>query len=57
MTDVVEIAKERHAGLVAEIAELDDFICIAEKLVENGGNDAEEENGSSPMNLFAETAA
>ena len=57
MTDVVEIAKERCDALAAEIAKLSDFICMAEELVENGGNDAEEEQGSSPLNLFAGTKA
>ncbi len=52
MTDVVEIAKERRARLAAEIGKLDDFVCMAEKLVENGGNDAEEEHDSSPLNLL-----
>jgi hypothetical protein len=57
LTDVVEIAKERCDALAAEIAKLSDFICMAEELVENGGNDAEEEQGSSPLNLFAGTKA
>jgi hypothetical protein len=35
MTDVVEIAKERQARLAAEVGRLDDFICMAEALVEN----------------------
>jgi len=55
MTDVVEIARERQARLAAEIAKLDDFIRMAEKLVKNGGNDAEEEGDSSPLILFADT--
>jgi hypothetical protein len=33
MTDVVEIAKKRRAKLKAEVARLDDFIRMAEKLV------------------------
>jgi hypothetical protein len=33
MTDVVEIAKERRVRLAAEIAKLDEFIRMAEKLV------------------------
>jgi transcriptional regulator with XRE-family HTH domain len=33
MTDVVEIAKERRAKLKAEVAKLDEFIRMAEKLV------------------------
>ena len=57
MTDVVEIAKKRRAMLAAEIGTLDDFVCMAEKLVENGGNDAEEEHDSSTLNLFAGTKA
>ena len=57
MTDVVEIANERRDALAAEIAKLDDFIRMAEELVENGGNDAEEEQESSPLNLFADTKA
>ena len=35
MTDVVEIAKERRARLVAEIAKLDDFVCMAEALLKH----------------------
>ena len=57
MTDVVEIAKKRRDALAAEIVKLDDFVCMAEKLVENGENDAEEEHDSSPINLFAGTKA
>ncbi len=57
MTDVVEIAKERRDALAIEIGQLDDFVCMAEKLVENGENDAEEEHDSSPINLFAGTKA
>lgn len=57
MTDVVEIAKERHARLVTEIGELDDFVGMAEKLLQNGGNDAEERHDSSTLNLFADTEA
>ncbi len=57
MTDVVEIANKRRDALAAEIAKLSDFICMAEELVKNGGNDAEEEQGSSPLNLFAGTKA
>jgi len=36
MTDVVEIAKERRATLVAAIGALDDFIRMAEALVQDG---------------------
>ncbi len=57
MTDVFEIAKERRDALAAEIGKLDDFICMAEKLIENGGNDAEEEYELSPINLLADKKA
>jgi hypothetical protein len=57
MTDVIEIAKERRAKLVAEIAKLDDFVGMAEKLVQNGENDAAERHDSSSLNLFADTKA
>jgi hypothetical protein len=57
MTDVVEIAKKRRDALVAEIGKLDDFVCMAEQLVENGGTDAEEEHDSSTLNLVADTKA
>ncbi len=55
MTDVVEIAKKRRDALAAEIGRLDDFVGMAEKLAENGANDAEEEHDSSPLNLFFDT--
>lgn len=57
MTDVVKIAKERRDALAAEIGRLDEFVRTAEKLVENGGNDPEEEHDSSPINLFADKKA
>ena len=57
MTDVVEIAKERRDALATEIGQLDDFICMAEKMVENGENDAEEEYDSSLINLFTDEKA
>ena len=57
MTDVVEIVKKRRDALATEIGKLDDFIRMAEKLVESGGNDAEEEYELSPINLFADTKA
>ncbi len=57
MTDIVEIAKKRREAIAAEVGELDDFVCMAEELLENCGNDAEEEFGSSPINLFADTKA
>jgi hypothetical protein len=54
MTDVVTIAKERRADLASEIARIDDFIRMAEALVEwsqsNAGKagDAEAEITSEP---------
>ena len=57
MIDVVEIAKERRDALATEIGTLNDFVCMAEKLVKNGGTDAEKERDSSPINLFADTPA
>ncbi len=57
MTNVIEIAKKRRDALTAEIGKLDDFVCMAEKLVEDGGNDAEEEHDSSPITLYADTKA
>ncbi len=52
MTEALEIAKKRRDALAAEIGKLDDYICIWEKLVGNGGNDAEEEHESSPLIFF-----
>jgi len=57
MTDVVEIAKKRRDALAAEIGKLDDFVCMAEKLVEDGGNDTDEEQDSSVMILHDVTKA
>ncbi len=57
MTDVVEIARERQAALVAELAEVGEFIRMAETLVENGEIDAAEERDSASVNLFADTSA
>ncbi len=57
MTDVVEIAKKRRDALAAEIGKLDDFVCMAEKLVEGGGNDTDEEQDSSVMILHDVTKA
>ena len=36
---------------------MDEFILMAEKLVENGGNDTDEEHDSSTLNLFADKKA
>ncbi len=57
MTDVIEIAKKRRDALTAEIGKLDDFVGMAEKLVQNAGNDAEERHDSSTLNLFGDTKA
>ena len=54
MTDVIKIAKERRVKLAAELGKLDDFIRMAEALVEwsqsNAGKagDAEAEITSEP---------
>ena len=55
MTDIVEIAKKRRDALTVEIGKLDDFVGMAEKLVKNDGNDADEEYDSSSLNLFSDT--
>ncbi len=57
MTDVVDIAKKRRDALAAEIAELDAFVRMAEKLMEDGENDEEEEHDASTLNLIASTKA
>ncbi len=57
MIDVVEIAKKRRDALVAEIGKLDDFVCMAEKMVEDGGNDTDEEQDSSLIILHDGTKA
>ena len=52
MTDVVEIAKERRTRLATEIAKLDEFIRMAEKLIKytplksNKAPDAEDERAA-----------
>ena len=67
MTDVVEIAKKRRARLAAEIGTLDDFVCMAEKLVKytplksNKAPDAEDEKagkstGSATVRQYSATA-
>ena len=48
MTDVVEIANKRRVRLAVEVATVDEFIRMAEKLVKNSGYDVEEEYDSSP---------
>jgi hypothetical protein len=51
MTDIVEIAKERQARAVTEIAELDDFIQMAETLMEGHENNAEEKGNNTAFIL------
>ena len=46
MTDVVEIAKERRARLSAEIAELDDFVHMAEMLVKYNPSKSNKASGT-----------
>lgn len=49
MIDVVEIARQRRAKLVAEVARLDDFLRTAEELLkywqERGGDEGRDEGG------------
>ncbi len=67
MADVVEIAKKRRAMLAAEIGTLDDFVCMAEKLVKyaplksNKAPDAEDEKagkltGSATVRQYSAAA-
>ena len=57
MTGVIEIAKKRRDALTAEIGKLDDFVGMAEKLVQNAENEAEDRQDSSTLYLFADTNA
>jgi hypothetical protein len=52
MTDVIKIAKERRVVLAAELGKLDDFIRMAEALVEWSQSKADRAPDSAP-----ETAA
>ncbi len=60
MTDVVEIAKERQARLAAEIGKLDDFIRMAEALLQhsqstsNKVSDTENEKAAGGKDAEAE---
>ena len=60
MTDVVEIAKERRVRLANEIAELDEFILMAERLVKytplksNKASDTEDEKAADGNGAEAE---
>ena len=49
MTDIVEIAKECQARLKTETINLDDFIQMAETLMEDDENNAEEKDN---FNVF-----
>jgi hypothetical protein len=68
MTDVVEIARERRVRLATEIAKLDEFILMAEKLVKytplksNKASDTEDaraarSTGPAPVHSDSEPAA
>ena len=57
MTDIIEIAKKRRDGLVSEIGKLDNFVGMAEMLVQNGESYAEDGDDSSTLNLFADSKA
>jgi len=52
MSDVVEIAKKRRDALAVEIADLDAFVSMAEKLLEDAEFDAEEDHDTPMLNLF-----
>ena len=54
MTDIIEIAKKRRDALTSEIGKLDEFVGMAEMLLQNGDNDAEDGDDSSTLNLFAD---
>ncbi len=60
MTDVVEMAKERQARLAAEIAKLDDFLRMAEALMNpsqskpNKASDTEDEKAADGNGAEAE---
>ncbi len=60
MTDVVEIAKERQTRLAAEFAKLDDFIRMAEALMNpsqskpNKASDTEDEKAAGGNSAKAE---
>jgi hypothetical protein len=48
MTDVVEIAKECRVTLVAEIARLDEFLRMAEKLLKYNRLEPSKASGTEP---------
>ncbi len=65
MTDVVEIAKERRERLAKEIAKLDEFILMAERLVkytplksntasDTGDARAARSTGPAPVRSYSE---
>ncbi len=67
MTDVVEIAKERRVRLAKEIAKLDEFILMAERLVKynplksNKAPDTEDaraarSTGPAPVRSYSEAS-
>ena len=47
MTDVIKIALQRRAELSAELSRLDDFIRMAESLVQDHGAETERSNASA----------
>ena len=57
MTDIIEIAKKRRDALVSEIGKLDEFVGMAEMLVQNSESYAEDRDDSATLNLFADSKA
>lgn len=68
MTDVIKIAKERRVRLAAELGKLDDFIRMAEALVdwsqsnagkagETGGEIASDSGDSSTVHSYSAAAS
>jgi hypothetical protein len=57
MTDIIEIAKKRRDALVSEIGKLDEFVGMAEMLVQNSESYAEDGDDSATLNLFADSKA
>ena len=57
MTDIIEIAKMRRNALASEIGKLDEFVSVAEMLLQNGRIDTQDGDDALTLNLFADTRA